>query len=112
MEIKRTEQSKSMGVDNISDSISISEQTVEKRLVMPSEVTNVPTLNFYIQLTDYPVSRDKLDIISYDKKAQSYVGREDLLFRSRGSETGIQNGVGDELFRKWGREDGPGYGEG
>jgi len=102
MEIKRTEQSKSMGVDNISDSISISEQTVEKRLVMPSEVTNVPTLNFYIQLTDYPVSRDKLDIISYDKKAQSYVGREDLLFRSRGSETGIQNGVGDELFSEVG----------
>lgn len=80
MEIKRTEESKSMGVDDISDSISISKQTVEKRLVMPSEVTNVPTLNFYIQLTDYPVSRDKLDIVNFEKRAQSYIGREDLLF--------------------------------
>ena len=91
-EIKRTEESKSMGVDNISDSISISRQTVEKRLVMPSEVTNLPTLNFYIQLTDYPVSRDKLDIVAFDKRSHSYIGREDLLFKSlKSSESGYQD---------------------
>jgi hypothetical protein len=80
-EIKRTEESKSMGVDNISDSISLSKQTVEKRIVMPSEVTTIPTLNFYIHLTDYDVSKDKLDIVSFPKKSQSYIGREDLLFK-------------------------------
>lgn len=81
-EIKRTEESKSMGVDNISDSISISKQTVETPIVMSSEVTTIPSLNFYIHLTDFDVSRDKLDIVSFDKKSQSYIGREDLLFNS------------------------------
>jgi hypothetical protein len=70
-----------MGVDNISDSISLSKQNVEKRIVMPSEVTTIPTLNFYIHLTDYDVSKDKLDIVFFPKKSQSYIGREDLLFK-------------------------------
>lgn len=83
VEIKRTEESKSMGVDDISDSISLSKQTVEKQVVMASEVTNIPTLNFYIQLTDYPVSRDKLEIVKFSKKANAYIGREDLLFKSK-----------------------------
>ncbi len=83
VEIKRTEESKSMGVDNISDSISLSKQTVEKQIVMASEVTNIPTLNFYIQLTDSPVSRDKLEIVEFSKKAKAYIGREDLLFKSK-----------------------------
>lgn len=83
VEIKRTEESKSMGVDDISDSISISKQTVEKQIVMASEVTNIPTLNFFIQLTDYPVSRDKLEIVKLNKKAQAYIGREDLLFKAK-----------------------------
>lgn len=81
-EIKRTEESKSMGVDDISDSISISKSTVEKKVVMPSEITNIPTLNFYIQLTDMPVSKDALDIIQFNKVSSSYIGREDLLFNT------------------------------
>jgi len=83
MEIKRTDESKSMGVSSVNDSISISKQTVEKNIVMASEVTNIPTLGFFIQLTDYDVTRDKLEIINFPKKAQSYIGREDLLFKKK-----------------------------
>ena len=83
VEIKRTDESKSVGVDTVNNSISISKQTVEKQLVLPSEITNIPTLNFYIQLTDYDVSRDKLDIESFPKSSKDYIEREDLFFKPK-----------------------------
>jgi len=66
-----------MGVDSNNSSISISHQTTEKRLVMPSEVMSVPTMNFYVQLTDYPVTKDKLDYIKFPKITESYLERGD-----------------------------------
>jgi type IV secretory pathway TraG/TraD family ATPase VirD4 len=80
MEVKRSEENKSMGVDSNNSSISISHQTTEKRLVMPSEVMSVPTMNFYVQLTDYPVTKDKLDYIKFPKITESYLERGDLMF--------------------------------
>lgn len=98
MEIKRTEESKSMGVDKISDSISISKQTVEKRLVMPSEVTSVPDLNFYIQIPNFPLSRDALDIVSFESKTKSYIGRKDLDFNNQKVVNTIKNDLDEQKF--------------
>lgn len=81
-EVRKTDESRSMGVDDLKDSISISAQTVEKQLVLPSEITNLPTLTYYIQLTDFPVARDKLNIISFKSTSESYIGREDLLLKA------------------------------
>ena len=94
MEIKRSEESKSMGVEDMKDSISISKQTTEKRVVTPSEIMNIPTMNCYIQLTDYPVTRDRLDFMKFPKRCDSYIGREDLLFPSQDAKEA------DELFEK------------
>jgi type IV secretory pathway TraG/TraD family ATPase VirD4 len=105
MEIKRSEESKSMGVDDLRDSISISRQTTEKRVVMPSEIMNVPTMNCFIQLTDCPVTRDNLEYMKFPKRGESYIGREDLLLsRMSSSSTGKGEGsveqqeVADEFF--------------
>ncbi len=86
-----------MGVDDVSDSISISKQTVEKCLVMPSEVTSIPTLGFFIQLTDYPVSKDKLDIVNFPKRFLSYIGREDLLFKPKATPPSQNSQAGPAL---------------
>ena len=93
MEIKRSEESKSMGVEDMKDSISISKQTTEKRIVMPSEIMNIPTMNCYIQLTDYPVTRDRLDFMKFPKRCESYIGREDLLFASEEVKPGISEEI-------------------
>ena len=93
MEIKRSEESKSMGVEDMRDSISISKQTTEKRVVTPSEIMNIPTMNCYIQLTDYPVTRDRLDFIEFPKRCESYIGREDLLFASQEVKPGVSEGT-------------------
>lgn len=79
MEIKRTEESNSLGLKDFGGSISTSHQTTEKRVVMPSEVMTIPTMNCFIQLTDYPVTKDKLDFMQFPKNTESYIGREDLL---------------------------------
>jgi hypothetical protein len=94
-----------MGVDDLRDSISISRQTTEKRVVMPSEIMNVPTMNCFIQLTDCPVTRDNLEYMKFPKRGESYIGREDLLLsRMSSSSTGKGEGsveqqeVADEFF--------------
>jgi type IV secretory pathway TraG/TraD family ATPase VirD4 len=77
-EIRRVEESASMGVSDMKDSISHSERIIEKRLVLPSEIMSLPTMNFYIQLTDLPVTRDSFTYRKYPQNCQSFSQRNDF----------------------------------
>jgi type IV secretory pathway TraG/TraD family ATPase VirD4 len=77
-EVERTSQSKNLSVDDMKDGFGISTQMTETRLVMPSEVQNLPTMNCFFQLTDFPVSRDKLAYIKFPINTKAFVERDDL----------------------------------
>jgi len=79
-EIKQSHESKSMGVVDMKDSLSISTQEKDKRLVLPSEITSLEDLNFYIQLSGYPITRDKFNYRKFPQTNEFYIGRKDFDF--------------------------------
>ncbi|NLD99025.1 MAG: type IV secretion system DNA-binding domain-containing protein [Fibrobacter sp.] len=81
-EMIRTEESVSMGVSDLRDSVSHSKRVQEVRLVLPSEIMNLPTMNYYCKLSDLPVAKDSFNFRKFKKLNQSFIQREDLSLHS------------------------------
>lgn len=66
----------SYGADSMRDGGSVNQARVQKRIVMPSEISTLPNLHGFLRLPgDYPVARVTLQIRNYEEKAPDYVPR-------------------------------------
>ena len=66
IEIERNKESKSFGIGDIKDNISINSDIVEKKIALPSEIMSLTTLTCYAQMTDLPLTLVKLKYESPD----------------------------------------------
>ncbi len=72
-EILETDESLSMGVEDLKDGLSITRRRKTDRLVLPSQFAVLPDLHFYIRLGSYPVSKSKLEWLNFEKRQDSFI---------------------------------------
>lgn len=87
VEIKRTDESRSMSWHDARDSFSQSEKIQENALILPKEIMDLPTLTFVIKMVDIPVTRDRFDFAKYKTVAESFIPND--IFSSPKSEENI-----------------------
>lgn len=108
VEIERKKESKSFGVENLNDNISIQDETVERRVALASEVMSQKSLSFFMQLTDLPLTHVDINYVKYPFNSKGYLPRD--LFIKKGdikTNTGINESdeseptdLKEELFLK------------
>ncbi len=77
-EIESTERtSTSMGPDDDRDGLSFSRQDALKRLVLPSEIQNLPDLEAIIELGEFPPTKDRVEITPLKPLAEGFLPREE-----------------------------------
>jgi len=87
IEIRRTDESRSMSWHDARDSFSQSEKIQETALILPKEIMDLPTLTFVIKMVDIPVTKDKFNFAKYDTVAKSFIPND--IFSSPKSEEKI-----------------------
>jgi type IV secretory pathway TraG/TraD family ATPase VirD4 len=75
----------SMGVSDFKDGISLAAQRKREKLVLPSEVIELPELSAIVQLANYGIMRTRLTYTPYPDKNISFDMRDELKL-SRGNE--------------------------
>jgi len=73
VEIKRTDESRSLSWHDARDSFSQSEKIQETALILPKEIMDLPTLTFVIKMVDIPVTKDRFNFAKYATIAPSFV---------------------------------------
>jgi hypothetical protein len=68
------------------DSITASQQTMNERVVLPSEIMNLPNMSFLLKFPEYDVTPVRLDIVSLPDKNAAYMPREDIRLKVEASE--------------------------
>lgn len=114
IEIKRTEESMSMGVSDLRDSISQSSRIMEKRIVLPAQLTTLPDLELYMQLVGMPVTKDRIKAKSYKENQRNFTVRDEfqvLESNSEDSESIIElidriEPISNQLYEKLNHETG------
>ena len=77
VEFKRTKESKSFGVSDLKDSISINDEIVEKPIALPSQITSQKPLSFYLQLSDIPeITHTEIKYRKYESINPAYLPRD------------------------------------
>ena len=74
-EIERTRESKSFGVNDLRDSISLNSETVEKKIALSSEIMNQKSLSFFMKLTDLPLTHVEIEYTNYPYTSAPYEPR-------------------------------------
>jgi type IV secretory pathway TraG/TraD family ATPase VirD4 len=89
VEYQRTKESKSFGVSDLKDSISINDEVVEKPIAIPSQIKNLKNLTFYLQLSDIPeITQTSITYAKFPQNKEAFVPR-DLRIKSRLAASGI-----------------------
>jgi type IV secretory pathway TraG/TraD family ATPase VirD4 len=78
-EILQTEQALSMGVADNRDGVSLIRRSVEKDLVLPSEIMNMRDLDAYVKFANYSFTKVRFEYKRYPEKHESFIVRDDLL---------------------------------
>ena len=76
VEVERTRESKSFGVSDLKDSIGINKEIVEKKIALTSEILNLPTFNFFMRLTDLPLTHVKMELKIYPYNEEPFVSKK------------------------------------
>jgi len=77
VEFERTRESKSFGVHDMKDSISIQSEIVERPIAMASEISSQENLTFYLQLADIPqLNHVKIDYRRFPTNRPAYAPRD------------------------------------
>lgn len=77
-EIEEANESISYGANSVRDGITISRQTKERQVVLPSEIAQLDDLEGFLKLKgSYPVSKVKMKYVDYPKKHPGFIPRED-----------------------------------
>jgi len=77
-EIRQTNVSESTGTRDSGPSQTTSQQTLNERVVLPSEIMNMPNLTFLLKFPEYDVTPVGLDIVSLPDKSAAYMPRDDI----------------------------------
>jgi type IV secretory pathway TraG/TraD family ATPase VirD4 len=96
VEIKRTDESRSMSWHDARDSFSQSEKIQETALILPKEIMDLPTLTFVIKMVDIPVTKDRFDYAKYPTVAESFIAN-DIFTTSKPKELSQPQKVSDEI---------------
>jgi type IV conjugative transfer system coupling protein TraD len=76
-EIEEVNESISYGANTMRDGISVSRQVKEKRLVLPSELQDLPDLAGYLKVKgEFPVAKAKMQFIKYPEIHPEFIARE------------------------------------
>ena len=75
MEEERLRESFSVG-EKIERGISYSSQREQKLIVLPSEIQNLPNLNFFLKIPGYPIARFEVPYWKFEEVAPSFVPSE------------------------------------
>jgi type IV secretory pathway TraG/TraD family ATPase VirD4 len=76
VEIKRTDESRSMSWHDARDSFSQSEKIQEMALILPKEIMDLPTLTFVIKMVDIPVTKDRFNYAKYSTIAEPFIAND------------------------------------
>ncbi|MDR0423061.1 MAG: type IV secretion system DNA-binding domain-containing protein [Rickettsiales bacterium] len=96
-EIKERRENVSFGVSDAKDSVSINQQEVQKNIILPTEIMQLPNLQTYIKFAgDFPVTLSKFKYKNYAKKAERYEERKEI--KQRGiNEQGINQDINQDI---------------
>lgn len=76
-EIEEVNESISYGANTMRDGISVSRQTREKRLVLPSEIQELPDLKGYLRVKgEFPATKINLEYVHYPTIHSEFIQRE------------------------------------
>ncbi len=82
-EILETEQTLSMGVSNYRDGVSMTERRKRQRLIIDSELMNLPDLQAYVKIPNNPyVTLSKFTIKNYPVKTTPFIIRDNLMLNT------------------------------
>jgi len=96
-EIERTEENTSMGVVDFRDSEGESPKKMTDKIILPSEIMNLETFNFYLKLTDVPVTKDSFTFREFKKRSPAFIWRETSVDRSK---RGVSDGENEDSIDK------------
>jgi type IV secretory pathway TraG/TraD family ATPase VirD4 len=85
-EIRQTNVSESTGTRDSGPSQTVSQQTLNERVVLPSEIMSMPNLTFLLKFPEYNVTPVGLDIVSLPDKSAAYMPRDDIRLKVEASE--------------------------
>jgi type IV secretory pathway TraG/TraD family ATPase VirD4 len=77
-EIRQTNVSESVNPGGQGPSTTTSQQTMNERVVLPSEIMNLPNMAFLLKFPEYDVTPIGLDIVSLPDRNAAYMPREDI----------------------------------
>jgi type IV secretory pathway TraG/TraD family ATPase VirD4 len=77
-EIRQTNVSESTGARDSGPSQTTSQQTLNERVVLPSQIMNMPNMTFLLKFPEYDVTPVGLDIVSLPDKSAAYMARDDI----------------------------------
>jgi type IV secretory pathway TraG/TraD family ATPase VirD4 len=77
-EIRQTNVSESVSPAGQGPSTTTSQQTLNERVVLPSEIMNLPNMAFLLKFPEFHVTPIRLEIVSLLDKNAAYMPREDI----------------------------------
>ena len=80
-----TDESLSMGPEDLRDGLSLQRRRKIERLVLPAELGGIKDLHCYIKMLHYPVALVKIQFVSYSKKNESLILNPIFVFPSNSS---------------------------
>lgn len=72
------ERSQSMGPEDMRDGISLARREKTKRLILPSEISNLRDLECFLKLPNYHLTKTKLEFKSFTNQCESFKLRDGL----------------------------------
>jgi type IV secretory pathway TraG/TraD family ATPase VirD4 len=79
-EISETEETLSMGVSNYRDGVSMTERRKRQRLIIDSELMNLPDLNAYVKVPNNPfIAITRFEIKDYPARITPFIIRDNLV---------------------------------
>ncbi|WP_353685429.1 type IV secretion system DNA-binding domain-containing protein [Thermodesulfovibrio sp. 3462-1] len=78
-EVIRPEEGYSMGPEDMRDGISIQRRRVTEKVVLPSELQNIPDLTAFLKLPNYPWTQTKFTYKHYPTKNPSFIMKPDFV---------------------------------
>lgn len=80
IEVIRSEESHSLSISDMRDSISQSKRQEKEEIVLASELTNLESLHFYIMMVDLPVTKDSFEYKKFTETQESFIERPGFYF--------------------------------
>ena len=82
-EILETEETLSMGVSNYRDGVSMTERRKRQRLIIDSELMNLPDLQAYVKVPNNPfITLTRFEIKDYPARTTPFIIRDNLILET------------------------------